>query len=111
MIVGVCAGIFGRMVPHVTSHLDVCEESGMCSEIHGHSCEPEGKADGDCCSATSNHEHSPHLHVCCATAPIIAETNGPVTMGLLAEARVNVLVEKSIEPESPVFELDKPPLI
>lgn len=113
MIAGIVAGMFGRMIPHVASHLDFCERSDPCSMNHGHSCE-KGTATGeDCCPVTSSHDHdsSPHLHVCCAPAPIIAETDGWVRVGLLMETRASVLVEQWTEPESPVFKLDKPPLI
>lgn len=125
MIAGILLTTAGRLFPHVALHDGACVAQNGCHEIQRHSCEgdlkcdlpagtcasPECSAQGTIDSKETGHHHHQHFHVCCGTVPVMAEHAAVVTSEPLLVSRSLVSRERHIEPDSPVFELDKPPLI
>jgi hypothetical protein len=116
VIAGVWSGTLAVLLPHMSEGTDACQLAVDCdigeaypceiSVAHDRTCE----VDKDACANSMTHHH--HVHVCHGVAPILyVESDTSFESISLSETRMRVLMENIAEPESPVFELDKPPLI
>lgn len=118
MIIGVMAGVMARAVPH-PSHTD----AAFCSDARCEMIVEDCAIVADCCAGDSGHSHEQepqdetkapehhHHHLCCATMPVIVDAEKTVAFIGLHGVRTRVSLEQHDAPESPVYELDKPPLI
>ncbi len=121
MMVGVSIGTLAGLLPHISDKTDTCVLPVGCNNHESYYCEEPTQHDNDCDAEhgersegtkSASHHHHHHLHVCCGAAPVLyAEGDTLVGMISLNGTRMCVPVENMVEPESPVFELDKPPLI
>jgi len=114
LALGVVAGSLGRLVAQ-----DPCDSLPQHSTVehvdeHG-CCEPP-------CTPCPGPEHDPshdekcpadhHHHVgCCHVMPLVAESHAKLSSGRTPVSRLLLSFEEATAPETPVFELDKPPLI
>lgn len=124
LIIGVMAGAIARAMPHGSFHHDECQVE-ECAQVPSSDVQI-GAAQDDCCPAEM-HSHSGddkpgdtggskepahHHHVCCGMSPlVVGEDESTIKFAILGISRTGFSMEHRRAPESPVFELDMPPLI
>lgn len=115
IVAGLLAGLVGRAMPHPAESCmtPACERSLDCPEagspgdgnsgtgFAGHSEDP----------APAGPEHHHHHHLCGGVVAMIADTRAEARLLKVDGLRTGLNPEQLAVPESPVFELDKPPLI
>jgi hypothetical protein len=105
---GVIAGLFGRVLAldhgHGHDHAVEC-----CGHDHDHDHESSDTGSHDPDSHPGSHDH--HSHACCYPAPLAGEEIQSHRLPAPTQSLLGVSWWASSPPESPVFELDKPPLI
>jgi hypothetical protein len=108
LMFGVIAGLFGRVLAldhgHGHDHAVEC-----CGHDHDHDHESSDTGSHDPDSHPGSHDH--HSHACCYPAPLAGEEIQSHRLPAPTQSLLGVSWWASSPPESPVFELDKPPLI
>lgn len=113
MIFGVFAGVAVRAFPQGHIHTAGCEvpceeADGGCESSHAstdHSEAPENSDDSE--PAEDSHHH----HLCAQASPLAVDDATSGRLPVLRFFLANVQADGCLMPESPVFELDTPPLI
>lgn len=101
MIFGVFSGMFARATPHCHDH---------CDGHHGHSHHHDDHHPEDP-DLPDDSDSSPHVHLCCFTAPLDIPNTLTSRLPALGYFLEKVSLQGVLIPESPVFELELPPVI
>ncbi len=106
LMFGVIAGLCGRVLALDHSHRPG-EATECCGHDHDHGSSDKDTHDQDGLPGTNDH----HVHACCHPAPLVGEEIESHRLPAPSQSLLGVTGWTTLPPESPVFELDKPPLI
>lgn len=113
LVLGVFAGLSGRLLADFSVHEAVCDEVVECCDGHD---APEAPVDeeeehGPDCPPGPHGHHQHHHGSCCAGVAMTSEGDSICRLAAPREMRAGLAFGLEMAPEEPVFLMDKPPLI
>jgi len=114
LVFGIFAAALARTMPHQESTVADCSPTA-CGHSHSTSVMEESAS---CCEQGSDEQHAPdnsgdcqhHHHVCCGGPLAFGEDLSQITR-TAAPSHLKLQLDGILIPDSPVYELDTPPLI